>query len=336
VVFSVSLVGCSTSDAHRCTGPTGFASDRAREIALHLEGDVSAPTSDDDSSVAARAGSQALADLQAHGADVAPEHATIEARVRASTPLEYGRKTVSYAADVTTFVRGARPTPGEPASALLAATPPWGELGDESTLRIGAVFGQMTDGVLTDADPGMWSAMALDDALTQRGFTREGRVHRKGRIVVEVLAPELAPIFDDVTRERTSRIVSESDVVYVNGHANTHIMDAMSLPDSWAPRKPRLVVLDSCWSYFLESSRVQAMSGDTHLIVTDGRAVTGSVESFFPLLDALIAPESAPTWRSLLVPMNDRAEARAIARKGKVVADFEPPEVYGVVPPRAR
>ena len=111
-------------------------------------------------------------------------------------------------------------------------------------------------------------------------------------------------------------------------------MDALALAESWRPARPRLVFADTCSSYFHEATRAQSVSGPAHLIVTDGRTVTGSIESFFPVIDALQAPDKAETWRALLVRMNDLAAARAAERRGKVEAILEPPEVYGVVPPR--
>ena len=332
-ILALSFVGCSAAESHVCTGPTGFASDRAREISFHVEGDATVAVTNDALTVAREAGARTMLELAARGVDVAPEHALVAPRVLSSAFTAGGRQSVHYALEVTSFVRTA-PTRMDVANELLDASPPWASLGDERTLRVGAAFGQMSDGVLADGDEGLWSATSLADELTARGFTREGRFHRRGRLEVEIVAPELAPIFDDVTRERTSRLIAESDVVYVNGHAETRIMEALSLASSWSPRKPRLVVLDSCWSYYLESRRVQAISGPTHLVVTDGRAITGSVASFVPIVDALLDPSRAPTWRSLLTPMNDRAAERAVARKGKVKAEFEPAEVYGVVPPR--
>jgi hypothetical protein len=87
------------------------------------------------------------------------------------------------------------------------------------------------------------------------------------------------------------------------------------------PHDYRVIVLDSCWStqHFAE----QLIGGNHDVITNSERSVTGSVESFLVLVDALRTNSDWP-----LDAMNSLADMRA--RKRAPISKFKEPERYRV------
>lgn len=232
------------------------------------------------------------------------------------------------------------------------SSPELGRLAEDRVVRVGALFGQINE-PLADTDDGFWSRDAFEQDLSLNGYriTSESsspvrRTWQKSqenvRVVVDVAGPDAFPLggSEDQARKEVRELVAQHEVVYLNAHANQSPLAVLSDPLAWEPAQYRVVVLDVCWSYFLYARQAQDAAAwkDTHLVVTSGRVVTGSVESFAGLLHGMVGEmvsgvaESGERreWLSWIAQMNDLAVARANDRAGKVSSEYALPEVYGV------
>jgi hypothetical protein len=189
--------------------------------------------------------------------------------------------------------------------------PRYAEMLDDGQLTIAVVFGELEGG---PADPNAWSFRAFETGLRERGFVEIApeRFRRDNTII------DIALIADDP--EQTSAALTGAfashDVVYYNGHSHK---GAIELAPGAAYR---LIVLDSCWSTQHFAKRLLDRGHD--VITNSERSVTGSVESFFVLIDVLLARE--PRWP--LAEMNELAERRAAQRAP--LSTFRVPERYRI------
>ena len=150
--------------------------------------------------------------------------------------------------------------------------------------------------------------------LRERGFVEIAPERfRRGDTTIDI-----ALIADDP--EQTSAALTGAfashDVVYYNGHSHKGAIE-MSPGAAY-----RLIVLDSCWSTQHFAKRLLDRGHD--VITNSERSVTGSVESFFVLVDTLLARE--PSWP--LLQMNALAERRAMSRAP--MSTFQVPERYRI------
>jgi hypothetical protein len=189
----------------------------------------------------------------------------------------------------------------------------------DGTITIAAVFGELSGG---PTDPNAWSYRAFADALVDRGFVgaepgveytqgHEIDRYRRGNVTIDLV------LIADDTAQSTAAIagaLASHDVVYYNGHS--HHGDIVFDP----PSDYRLIIVDSCWSTQHFAKRLVSPHRD--VITNTERSVTGSIESFLVLIDALTA--RAPAWP--LGEMNELAVARARVRAP--LAQFNDPERY--------
>lgn len=182
----------------------------------------------------------------------------------------------------------------------------------DGRITIAAVFGELKGG---PADHNLWSYRAFANGLRERGFVEDG-----DRFVLGNVTIDLALVPDDPaqTSAALAGAFASHDVVYYNGHSHDGAIDIQP------PHDYRLIVLDSCWSTQHFSKRLVGSEHD--LLTNSEQSVTGSVESFLVLVDALRAHERWPVDE-----MNALAEARA--RKRAPVSRFKDPERYRVDAP---
>lgn len=188
--------------------------------------------------------------------------------------------------------------------------PRYEELTADDRISIAALFGQIEPGPV-ERDFGSQSYRMLEDALAARGFLRVApdRYERaEGGVAIDVTltGPAALPLADpSATSAALAAALAGHDIVYYNGHEFDGGLELAAPAAAY-----RIVVLDSCWSTQRYSHRLIGPTID--VIGNTERAVTGSVESFVALLDALHA--RVPAWSAILDPMNRLAEARATAR----------------------
>jgi hypothetical protein len=188
----------------------------------------------------------------------------------------------------------------------------------DGRMTIAAVFGELSGG---PTDHNVWSYRAFETALRERGFVEvdpgigytqghEIDRYRRGDVTIDLVL-----IADDPaqTTAALAGALASHDVVYYTGHS--HDGEIVFEP----PSDYRLIVLDSCWStqHFAE----HLIGPQRDVITNSERSVTGSIESFLVLVDALRAREPWP-----LVRMNALAEARADKRAP--VSKYKEPEHY--------
>ena len=178
----------------------------------------------------------------------------------------------------------------------------------DGRITIAAVFGELAGG---PTDTNAWSYRTFAAGLRERGFVEVA----SDKFELGTLTIELALIADDPA-ESTAALagaLASHDVVYYNGHSHDGDIE-MSPGNDY-----RLLVLDSCWSTQHFAKRVLAPTRD--VITNSEPSVTGSIESFLVLVDALRAGEAWP-----LAEMNALAEQRAIRRAP--LSRFKEPERY--------
>lgn len=188
----------------------------------------------------------------------------------------------------------------------------------DGAITVAAVFGELSGG---PTDHNVWSYRAFGDALRDRGFAQVEpglgytQGHEIDRYRLGDLTIDLVLVADDPaqTTAALAGALAGHDVVYYTGHS--HDGDIAIAP----PSDYRLIVLDSCWSTQHFAQRL--MSPDRDVITNSERSVTGSIESFLVLVDALRAHDGWP-----LVRMNALAEARAAKRAP--LSTFKEPERY--------
>lgn len=304
--------------------------------------------------------------LQNEGRPLLLDRAQVDFDVRTSSTNEKSSGPVSWHARVQSLATYAEVPDGaaaytSDARALFHLPPPeayrtrpgYGQLAADGVLEVGVLFGQMSEGDLAATDDGLWSQRAFEQDLAAHGYAKLDRPGSAWatwessigslRVSVDVAGPEVFPLLGDADQARSTlrSLVASHELVYLNGHANQESLDALGDPQAFEPATYRVVVLDLCWSYFLYSRPAldAAPWGQTHVVNASGRVITGSIESFSLLLHGVTksASESmqgsdseSPTWIDLVRAMNEQAAGRAEARRGKVIADLEPPELYGV------
>lgn len=180
-----------------------------------------------------------------------------------------------------------------------ADTPRYDRLYADGTLSIGIVIGELEGGAV---DHNRWTARVLERELTKRGVAFDLVIVRDNKTAIAAAL---------------EHALATHELVYYNGHSHSgHIR--FSTPSAY-----RLVFFDTCWSTQLYSKR---LVGAEHDVLTNtNRSITGSVDSFFILLDGLRA---RATWTSMLDDMNDRAKQRAHLRAP--LSRFKDPEHYRV------
>lgn len=197
--------------------------------------------------------------------------------------------------------------------------------------RVTLVFGQLGKKDLWPDDAGFWSADEATRLLVAEGFAWRGDVLWRGSTEVRIVRPTEARLRSRGATEAVHRALAESDVVYVNGHARSGLFDGLTAGTEREPR-PKLVFVDTCWSYALETTTLRAAYPHATLVVTDGRVVTGSAAVVPALLEAAT---TRPRKRAWLTHINEAAARRAELRRED--RSLEPalraPEVYGLIAP---
>jgi hypothetical protein len=190
-----------------------------------------------------------------------------------------------------------------------AGGPRYDAMLDDGRITVAAVFGELSGG---PTDHNAWSYRVFEAALRERGF----REVAPERFRLGATTIDLALIPDDPA-ESTAALagaLASHDVVYYTGHSHRGEIE-------FAPGTAyRLIVLDSCWSTQHFAKRLIAPHRD--VITNSEESVTGSVESFLVLVDALVARD--PAWP--LAEMNELAIARARIRAP--ISRFKQPERY--------
>ncbi len=186
----------------------------------------------------------------------------------------------------------------------------------DGEITVAAVFGELEGG---PQDHNRWSHDAFASALRERGFVEERRFgeidddrYRLGSMTID-----LALIPDDLaaTNAALAGALASHDVVYYTGHSHKGEI-AIDPGDDY-----RLIVLDSCWSTQHFATRLLDARHD--VITNSEMSVTGSIESFLVLVDALQARQRWP-----LDDMNHLATLRA--RKRAPISTFKEPERYRI------
>lgn len=214
-------------------------------------------------------------------------------------------------------------------------SPRWHELtsavdGGGARVSIGVVLGRLDNDGPESAD---WTAAQLRQALLMRGFVPwpqrdrpSERWHRPLPVPATLDLYGPLPDRSAALEPALMRGLLEHRVLYYHGHSHRGRLGGLSdLPAAGH----RLLVIDTCFSAQLYSapwSLAAAPAFDR--IVNRGRSVTGSVGSFVPVLDSLLAAAESgtgPSWAELLSQMNQRALERA----GRRTARFAEPERYG-------
>ena len=369
---SLLAAGCSSPLFPVGQGHTGFLSDRAFEIEATVEGeaplrDLGPWSSDPTRSPREQLAMEALRGLSRRlaldGTPLFLERSHIDLETR---PVDGNR--LYFQARIDGVIRDSEAPAGRdayrdrpglrfrwPAPAAHALRPRYEELTRAGVLRVGVVFGQMRPGSEEGEeenggveDEALWSRRAFEGWLRAVGFREDTDPARAGQRLwsrpgvitaqVEVRGPEEFPIEgrNEEGNGELRALIQRSAVVYVNGHTRLPVFGALQEAASYLPRRPRVLVLDTCWSYHDATRGVLDATDEAQVVSTDGRVVTGSVDSFRALLEGLLAGVEAPgggaSWVELLGVMNDLAEERSRERAGLVGERLEPPEVYGVSP----
>jgi hypothetical protein len=198
--------------------------------------------------------------------------------------------------------------------------PRYGAMLADGDLTVAAVFGELSGGPI---DHNVWSYRQFETALRERGFIdvepgigytqgHEIDRYRRGNVTIDLVL-----IADDPAQSSAALAgaLASHDVVYYTGHSHD---GAIKIEP---PMDYRLIVLDSCWSTQHFAARVIGPQRD--VITNSERSVTGSIESFVVLLDALLTNSNWP-----LDEMNSLADIRA--RKRAAVSKFKQAEHYRV------
>lgn len=367
VMILLSPAGCDGEFDPDPPGPTGYVSDRAAEYSAEVRGPLELsgvglasalgrvrPQPFEDRVRAAllrvddelAAGGQPL-DLARAPRAAAPDggggfRATVQgwARLPAAGgwPRAFPEGTIATrAAEVRLAALAPR---GDRGPALAAAAA-------DGVVAVSALFGQMGTEALSAADDAWRSRERLESALRAAGFEEEatarGATSDERRwsarvdgalVVVRVSGPESLRLDagDDALRARLRDAVAASDVVYLDAHAFQPCLDVLADPATFPPDRPRLLVLDLCWSYqlYVAPALRAAPPGLLQVVSSADRVTTGSVDSFLLLLWTLLDGADV-SWVDVTRAMNDASEERAVARRAEgVEPKFARPELYGV------
>lgn len=231
------------------------------------------------------------------------------ASIRLAVDLAFAAAIVACGVTVHAMNR----TPAVPAGVCTTTTggPRYDVMLADGTLTIAAVFGELAGG---PTDPNAWSYRAFAGGLRARGFVEvEPDRYRLGEITIDVA---LVPNDPEESTAALAGALASHDVVYYNGHSHGGTIELDP------PADYRLIVLDSCWSTQRYAERLIDPARD--VLSNTERSITGSIESFFVLVDTLIARE--PRWP--VAEMNELAEHRARLRAP--LSKYKEPEHYRV------
>jgi hypothetical protein len=344
ILLFASLGACGCGEAYRPVSPgrTGYLSDRAIEIDVEME------LSSENELFAVEAA------LESGGTPLFLDRAHVKSadagggRVRTHvTSFAREEELLELDSTIGAYPRSARPRFRLPDDEARASAPAYGRLAEDGVLTVSALFGEMAKDGLAPDDAAYWSLAAFSLDLERHGYALDANVtgyrrYRKGEgelaVQIAVYGPELLRVgHDDEGAIVLRHAIAESDIVYVDEHAFQKGLEVLADPAAYDPARYRILVLDTCYSYSLYTRWVldAASPGSTHVVNTDGRVVTGSVESFGAMLHAVVAEVGAPTfrsrtWLSLVGEMNDLAAARAGRRRDVPDERLRPAEVYGV------
>lgn len=352
------IAGCRPHQpSDRAPGPVGYASDRAHELRVTVEGTIALPASSTcardvrmcaydpwvDAAVAARLQEESLAaDARDEPLFLDRSVTTTRFSLEPGAPLEprsarFEIALVSFARDEE---RRAKTWPYPPRDGLRfdgSAALVLDELlprfaSPDGRSRVTLVFGQLGKKELWPDDSGFWSADEATRLLVARGFVSDGNVLRRGGIEVQIVRPSVARLRSSEAAEAVRRALEGSDVVYVSGHARSGLFDQLPTERGQQHSEPKLVFVDTCWSYALETNALRAAYPRATLVVTDGRVTTGSVAVVPTLLDAAMDRHRSRPW---LTRINDAAARRAAQRREDrtLAPALHTAEVYGLVPP---
>ena len=198
-----------------------------------------------------------------------------------------------------------------------AGAPRYDAMLADGRITIAAVFGELDGG---PADHNEWSYRTFAVALRERGFVETGERFERGALTIDLALVERSAAH---TSAALAGALVSHDVVYYNGHSYKGAL-AIEPSDEY-----RVLVLDTCWSTQYYAAELVAPSRD--VITNRERSVTGSIESFLALVDALHARSAWP-----LTEMNALAETRARTRAA--LSMYKEPERYrrDVACPNAR
>jgi hypothetical protein len=339
----------------RCPGAVGYVSDRAHEEHVTIEGavepaafslcshDVRACGVDWTVRSAVSRRVQTAAQLsEARGRPFFPGRATRQTRFAFEPAVANEPPRVRFTVELVSFARDDehpdRTWPWEDGDGIRFADPAAKALSDtlprfvsaDGITRVALVFGQLGKKDLWPDDPGFWSAAEAERSLVERGFVHDGDHLARGSIEVRIVRPTEARLRSREATRAVRDALARNDVVYVNGHARSRLFAGLPPPEAGSGR-PKLVFVDTCWSYALETNPLRAAYPEATLVITDGRVTTGSVAVVPALLDAATERPRVGAW---LERINDAAARRAVRRREN--PDLEPvlqaAEVYGVVP----
>ncbi|HEY5949133.1 MAG TPA: hypothetical protein VIV40_26755, partial [Kofleriaceae bacterium] len=219
---------------------------------------------------------------------------------------------------VTVYARSRAPDIPDGVCSATTGGPRYDAMLADGTITVAAVFGELAGG---PTDHNAWSYRAFATGLRERGFSEiapsigytqghEVERYRLGTMTIDLV---LMPDDPAQTTAALAGALASHDVVYYNGHSHGGGI-TISPPGDY-----RLIVLDSCWSTQHFAKRVIGPQRD--VITNSDRSVTGSIESFLVLVDALGTRGGWP-----LAEMNALAEARA--RHRAPLSRFKDPERY--------
>ena len=207
----------------------------------------------------------------------------------------------------------------------------------DGELRVGVMIGSMAK----EHDPwredeGVRATEWFVGWLEDRGFVRTGwgRYERGGGwpVVVRLVGADRYKLYDPPALHRSylRDLLGWSELFYLGGHARQPGLQALAEADTYGGRRPRVLLLDVCWSYPLYA-RDAVDHGGGHVIHVTNRTVTGSVESLPLAIDALT--QADPRWDELIEALNRRAGDRAALRAGQADEHLLEAEVYGASGP---
>ncbi len=224
-------------------------------------------------------------------------------------------------------------------------SPQYDRLRADGRIDVVALFGQMDYKRELVDDHGTWSARRLKRALVRLGYARNHREPKPGvtrfhkrlsdgvSVRVDVVGPRSLPhrLGHKIVGPRLAQALRSHEIVYFNGHAFEGNLASLKRPAS-LPDGYRVVFLDTCWSQQHYSLPLLAKRGNYHVISNTERSITGSVDSFVELLEALVANRNQRTsWRQVVGHINSLAADRAVQRiLDDPSTEYADPEYYGL------
>ncbi len=204
------------------------------------------------------------------------------------------------------------------------------QLGNQ--FKIAMLFFQLADSSETEnQDNAHYSIEKTIKFLSQRGFRKpksdsqtqpKPQIMSRGLVKIIIFGPDICPRKGKRTacQQALQNSLKESRLIYISSHRNSLrllIDEGISFPDNYA-----IYFLDVCWScqYFARPIWL-ASKKQAEIICAANRTVTGSVSSFFRLIEA-VAPLGASlmgskkdSWKNILLDINNMAISRANQRQ---------------------